>query len=140
MLTHRALVTNEYLYKCNIKDTDKCYFCGEFSETIEHLFWNCNIIRSLWMDFIEKLLPYINLKSYLEKKYVMFCIQNEENRLVNHLFILVKRYIYVTRCREKDVSLHSLLVFVKKYYVIETNIEASTYNCSKWDPVQKLFN
>ena len=110
MLIHRALVTNEYLYKCNIKDTDKCYFCGEFGETIEHLFWNCNIIRCLWMDFIEKLLPYINLKSYLEKKYVMFCIQNEENRLVNHLFILVKRYIYMTRCREKDVSLRSMLV------------------------------
>jgi hypothetical protein len=38
------------LYKINQKPNDKCSFCLEEVETIEHIFWSCNKISKLWED------------------------------------------------------------------------------------------
>lgn len=38
-IIHRILGTNQFLHKIGIKESDKCDFCGEETETIEHLFW-----------------------------------------------------------------------------------------------------
>jgi hypothetical protein len=140
MIVHRALVTNEFLYKCNIKYSDKCYFCGEYSESIEHLFCDCIIIKRLWYEFSEKLLPHMDLQRYIEKQYIIFGINNEEhNKLINHLFILVKRYIYVTRCKGKDLSVHGLFLFIKQYYNMETSKEYTSTICNKWTQIKHVF-
>ena len=67
-ILHRAIVTNKYLYKCNIKDSDKCYFCGMCVESIEHLFFDCVHVQQLWKDFVIHLNEYIDLSPILDKK------------------------------------------------------------------------
>jgi len=140
MLLHRSVVTNSYLYKCKLKDEDKCYFCGERTETLEHLFCECVIIKKLWSDFAIALLPYIDLTMYLEPKYIMMGVGSEEHsRLMNMLFITVKRYIYVNKCKEQNIHIQGLIMYVKKYYVLETNCETSTYNIKKWSPLDDML-
>ena len=71
----------------------------------------------------------------------MWGINDEgHNRLVNYLFILVKRYIYVVRCTEKDISKKGLFNFVKKYFILDACSKASTYNRAKWDQVKPFFS
>lgn len=31
----------------------KCLFCNEVEETIVHIFWNCNVADSTWLDIQE---------------------------------------------------------------------------------------
>jgi hypothetical protein len=42
-INQRIPGTNKFLYKIKVKDNDFCTFCQEDEETIEHLFWNCEI-------------------------------------------------------------------------------------------------
>jgi len=45
---HRRLSTNDFLYKIGLGDNDKCTFCKRETETLFHLFWNCESTQLLW--------------------------------------------------------------------------------------------
>jgi hypothetical protein len=45
-ITKCILGTNKFLYKIKVKDNAFCTFCQEDEETIEHLFWNCEILQA----------------------------------------------------------------------------------------------
>ena len=49
----KILITNSFLFKCKLKETQLCILCNETKETILHLFWECNIVTSLWMEMAE---------------------------------------------------------------------------------------
>ena len=69
-IIHRILGTNVILQKIGIKDSDKCSFCQNFSETICHLFFYCEYSYKLWEEF--KIWLYDTLEIELEldvKKY-----------------------------------------------------------------------
>ncbi len=68
MIIHRAIVTNDYLFKCKIKDTDKCYFCGDDVETLEHLFCDCILIKQLWNELANKVQPFVDIHRFLVKE------------------------------------------------------------------------
>jgi hypothetical protein len=46
---HRTILTNTFLYKCRLVETELCAFCGETRETILHLFCDCNIVKNIWL-------------------------------------------------------------------------------------------
>jgi len=45
---HRRIATNAFLCKIGIKQVDSCSFCGESTETLVHLFWNCKYTQAFW--------------------------------------------------------------------------------------------
>ena len=70
-LLHRRLATNSFLTKINLKDNEQCTFCQNDTETLIHLFWNCNVSTLFWQDFKQwavnrgELSISINLTAYL---------------------------------------------------------------------------
>ncbi len=44
---HRTLVTRERLYGWKMSENDLCTFCDEEIETIEHLFSECEVTKSI---------------------------------------------------------------------------------------------
>jgi len=130
------LDTGDYIiyftYQIKIKNNDKCYFCGERSETLEHLFWNCAIIKDLCNNFACEIKSYIDLSKHLKLRNIMMGVVNQEHeKLINFLFVIVKRYIYVTRCKEQNIHIHSLFNYVKKYYNIDICCKANKDNIVK---------
>jgi hypothetical protein len=51
-INQRILGTNKFLYKIKVKDNAFCTFYQEDEETIEHLFWNCEIVQA-FIDEID---------------------------------------------------------------------------------------
>jgi hypothetical protein len=49
-LIHRILITNSFLYKYELKDTEQCTFCTETKENLVHIFWDCNYVRNFWLS------------------------------------------------------------------------------------------
>ena len=45
------LFTNDKLLKISLSVSDKCSFCGTYSEDLYHLFFNCSIVRAFWNKF-----------------------------------------------------------------------------------------
>ena len=120
---HRLLVTNKTLFTWGIKNSPICTFCHAEEESICHLFYACNITANLWRSLAYWLNPTLQINEYFNIKN-MCCgvIGNVENKcLLNIIILLFKRYIYVTRCNSGNISLMSLLHFIKYYYTIEIN-------------------
>ena len=137
LILQHALVTNVFLHKCNIKDADTCYFCGTQPETIDHLFYDCVHIRDLWWDITNILLPYVDLSNHINKKNILLGTENANELLINHLFIIIKRYIYVQRCKERTISIQGVIRFIKQYYDMDSNLSGRT---DMWLPVEQLFD
>ena len=50
-LLHRRLVTNSFLKKMGIKQSDLCTFCKTEAESLIHLFWSCGVTSIFWQEF-----------------------------------------------------------------------------------------
>jgi hypothetical protein len=106
-ILRRIIVTNKYLNLCKIKSTDKCSFCGSQTETIEHLFWQCQKVHTFWQDVYAFLWPYIDIRVGLNEQNVILGYTNYSgnNDLINFIFLIVKRHIYVQRCKGKNLNI-----------------------------------
>ena len=90
-ILHNILATNNFLYKIKILNFEKCTFCNNFPETIDHLFWKCEIVQ-IFHNKIKDILEKTDAQYRPEE--MSFVLGNLENR--NHyLFILeIKSFIY----------------------------------------------
>lgn len=98
-ICNRILATNRLLFKMNISPYDLCTFCSTHSESIRHLFWECNVSKTLWCKIFEELDLYTKIPSLkLNEKIVIFgYIEKEQpnaNIFLNMLLIITKQYIY----------------------------------------------
>ena len=55
-ILHRILATNSFLFKINIIDSELCTFCGLERETLEHIFFECDLTRKFLSDISSWLL------------------------------------------------------------------------------------
>ena len=46
--TYRNIATNKYLLKCKYAESSLCTFCNMAVESIDHLFWECDLIQHFW--------------------------------------------------------------------------------------------
>ena len=90
-ILHNILATNNFLYKIKILNFEKCTFCNNFPETIDHLFWKCETVQ-IFHNKIKDILEKTDAQCRPEE--MSFVLGNLENR--NHyLFILeIKSFIY----------------------------------------------
>ena len=66
-LLHRVLPTIIFLFACTIVDDPLCSFCSDEVETIQHIFWNCAVVRNFW-DALSQL-----LRDNCTHCFVLFC-------------------------------------------------------------------
>ena len=128
-ILNRYLVTNTFLHKVGLKPSALCTFCGEESESLEHLFISCCITERFWLEFIHWC---NNIHIKLEKlsevdKLVGIWDRKEDFLLLNHLLIIARQNIY--DCRSKLIH-PSLRLFISKVNYIY-QIEVKTNNFTK---------
>ena len=68
MFLHRRIATNDFLFKIGLKQADSCSFCGEFTETLAHLFWYCSYIQKFWKDIYQ----WITQNTILNKSIALY--------------------------------------------------------------------
>jgi len=102
-ILHNILATNNFLYKIKILNSEKCTFCNDFPETIDHLFWKWEIVQILHnkiKDILEK------TDAQYRPEEMSFILGNLENRK-HYLFILeIKRFIYWCRRKKQHLSIN----------------------------------
>lgn len=123
-IINRTLVTNKYLKLIGIKNCSHCTFCLKEEETIEHLFWACPQINNLWCELHRALLPFIDLGPLLSNvKYILFGIYyTGEYNLINTINLIIKRYIYLQRCRNGSINVRGAINAIKYIYHLEQEI------------------
>ena len=122
---NRFLSTNAVLYKCRLKETHLCSFCGETKETILHLFWECSVARTLWLDLAGALQTRCSVVLPLSPKNIILGSEVTEASM-NLIFIPIKYYIYSCRFTDSQPCLNGAINKLKNCYKIE-KLSASFY-------------
>ena len=145
-INHNILVTNHILYKVKIVNNKNCSFCNNETETIEHIFWGCNIVQNFFSElcawFRDNNIPAFQLSS---KKSVLFGNFDETNNdyVYNIILLHIKQYIYTTRCLKKILSLNALKKQLTDMYHVEkmlaTNKQTLTNFHTAWTKYETLF-
>ena len=144
-ILNRFLCTNAVLYKCGLKETHLCSFCGETKETILHLFWECSVARSLWLELAGTLQTRCSVVLPVSPENIILgSIVSEPS--INLIFIITKYYIYSCRFTDSQPCLTGAINKLKNCYKIE-KLSASFYRPAikskieeKWHLLTSILN
>ena len=106
---HRLVATNSFLYKIKLKDSPICTFCKVENETLAHLFWSCEIIRSFWHELFMRCTRH---SFDLSLEFINFGLTNEVKHPVNFLLLHAKHFIF--NCKLND-NLPRVSIFINKF-------------------------
>ena len=139
-LIHRSLVTNKSLYEWKLKDTNLCSFCENQEETIYHLLWGCTMVQTLWKAVFDWLADKTSSNINFTSKEILLGIDESNLVFYNAVFILVKQYIYSSRCKNTPLNFYMLLNNIKFYIQTEKYIAVKNnklnYHNKKWAMLQ----
>ena len=97
---NNILYLNNALHRMGFSDTPLCSYCGQVNETMQHLFLDCSIAKSLWLNirmFFKKSLdiPILDLQSAI----LGFIDTKKDNLALNNILLIYKLCLY--RFRDK---------------------------------------
>ena len=141
-LIHRILPTNKYLKMCKIKETDLCSFgCGGV-ETLEHLFWECNIVNLFWKEFVIKLKEkcFHCARLHLNAETILFgCHKNfTSDKPFDFILLCAKFYIYKCKLQDNTLpTLESFLITLENRVRLEEKVDRKDIH--RFFPYKSLF-
>ena len=111
---------------------------------IEHPFCFCPKSRSLYLQLISAIRDHLDIditQRDLNPNSLIFGFLSEETYMdaINHLFILAKKFIYISRCNNiVDPSFDHLLRFIKSKLNLERFTSKEKFDL-KWRNFDFLF-
>ena len=118
-----------------LSDTKSCSLCKSSDETIIHLFQNCRIVKTLWNELSNFLLPNLTLPPLTPESAILGFYRNQDN-LINHIHLIFKIAIYKSRITG-TCSLDYIKHRLKSIKLIEDNLtflndNQKRFNEKKW--------
>ena len=128
-ILHRIIGVNKFLHTIKKSESPRCDFCQLQIESIEHLFFECPLIKTFWMQVEAELIANSILTTKLFLKDIILCYNAAGNTLdnsaVNLLILHGKKIIF--QCK-KDTQLLSIGRFKDKIvnyynsYIVSDNM------------------
>ena len=148
-LLHRNTITNKNL---NLWDknkpiyeqhSDKCTFCNNTVETIEHIFYDCVHIKIIWEELFNWIHEKCDLRINFSRFEIMLNAANDDLKIFNLIFMIVKKQIYTIRCAKSNPHINVIKYHLNQYYKAEKQIAIRNHHESaflhKWEIVQNCF-
>ena len=119
-LLHRIIYFNDKLLLFNIANTNKCDFCNDETDSIEHRFWQCRITKELWSEIMQwyNQLANTNMKC----TYALVISNNSNFILLDFIILSTKYYIYKCFIAKSRPTLENLVNEIKYFENIEKDI------------------
>ena len=119
-INQHILTTNSYLFKCGIVNSPLCDRCKIEVETIEHLIWECIEVQNFLFN-LEQFLDAMRIPFSFNKTTFIFGLYNSRgicatNKTDNLILLIIKQFIYSTRCLNKTLSVQGLLRNIQNAY------------------------
>ena len=133
-IVNRILTTNYMRSKWNKEIDEKCVFCKRKTETVVHMLFECPQVMQLWQALIRWIKYFWKIDLKLNLSIVILNnYDGEEKWLINTVILIMKRYVYVSKCMENQLSFQAYIV-----QVTET-CRTEKYAAIKYDRI-KVFN
>ena len=141
-LLHNTVFCNNVLYHWKIKDSKICELCKTEPQNIEHLLWNCVIVRKIWTELENYFNDECNLTNVLTINFpniVYNQIHPKKGHVTNFITLVVKQFIYRCKCLQMIPTFRQILEEIQLLYRIELH-NAHKYqklekHLRKWSPI-----
>ena len=125
-LLNRILPTNNLLFKMDKTDSNKCSFCNLYKESIVHLFYDCLIVKNLWL-IVEQALERVDgiVRELTCKDIILgYQLQNSPklNVIINNVILHVKFYVWKCKILNYVPSYNKLKEFIDVHKILESNL------------------
>ena len=128
-----------------ISDSSLCSYCQEHDETIQHLFYNCNISNTLWSELTNFFIGKITLPSLdLQSAVLGFLDTSEKNNVIlNNILLMFKITLYRNRSKN-TINLRNVLNNLKnrekiERYLVFENQNKLDFHMKKWGEIFDLL-
>ena len=116
---HHRLSTNDFLYKIGLSDNEKCTFCERETETLFHLFWNCESTQLLWNNLVLWLQTFqVLTKNMPLRADTALGMRPDTSKLglpINSAFLVAKYHIWTCKQKECSPNFSSFFTTFEKY-------------------------
>ena len=145
-LLYRILPTNRFLFLRKIKASELCDLCHTMVETIEHMFYDCDVIKLFWQNLVNKFidkLPHTNNMDIFKELILFGTKKNVRTDKPFDLLILCSKY-YIYSCKFQnnipnvDVFLKIFKYRVKTEKLYHKNIQNNNFEID-WLPYQNII-
>ena len=109
-ILHNIYPTNILLCKMKVKENNKCTYCNEFVDYIEHFFFECPVVRDFWQYIEQHILINFNVQVHLIAFDILFgikCFNVGKIKLkkMNHVILIAKMCISIFRKTQSHCAL-----------------------------------
>ena len=121
---NNIVFTNEKLFKFKMTDSPLCSFCKREVESLEHLFYYCDVTKTFWEAFCSWLGEFkINAHpcTIIEIIFRVFDVEDDWI-ILNHLILIVLCYIYTCKLKKVNPSLRVYKAKIRAVYQVEKKI------------------
>lgn len=133
-ILHRIFPTNKWLYKTKLITTPNCTFCLIYQETLEHLFWECTKVKSLWLNlgtWLEDRNIIQTNTQIFNKKSILLGDPNQPH-YIEHIKLITKSYIYRMKLSGNQLNIQALTSSIKLKMSIEKMYNDQNTWYTKW--------
>ena len=129
--------TNEKLFRLKLTDSSLCAFCNRETESVEHLFFYCDVTMTFWKALCSWLGKYkIKLQPFtiMDILFGVFKMGGDFD-ILNHVMLAAKLYIYKCKMNTVHPSLRVYKAKIKAIYQVEKTIRRNKLkkHFKKWE-------
>ena len=123
-ILHDIVYTKSKLFKAKLASDDLCYLCLETKQDLIHMLVSCPMVSEFWKTFLVWLETYTSTKLDLPAVKILYGTIEDDHlsKLINHLLLVAKYYIYCCSINEEPLSLSVYQTIVKNKAEIEKQI------------------
>ena len=110
-ILHNIYPTNIMLCKMQVRNNQKCSYCNDEIDYIEHFFFFCPVVRPFW-DFIgQHILINYNVKINISDRHALIGKQDRENIdtqtliRINHIILIAKMCISIYKKTQSNLPI-----------------------------------
>ena len=103
--------TNIMLNKMEVKDNNKCSYCKDTVDFIEHFFFDCPMVLNFWKHIEDNIYHRIGYKFPLTNKDILFGVpksgfSDNHYKYINNLILIGKMSVSIYKKTESALPLH----------------------------------
>ena len=123
-----------------------CDYCQESNELVSHLYWLCNIVR-IFLQEVTSYFEQFNFSFIPSKTQMLFGFLDKEiTDPKNFITLVLKRYIWITKFKTKQLNMNGFKSFLNSYvvdlkYIFELkNDKDDATNSTEWNAISNALS
>ncbi len=143
-INHYILTTNRSVSKFKENQCHLCQFCNQHSETIQHLFWTCNLVNTFWKELSSILNSRCKHSHnfYFSEKLVLFGKSDltYTDNVTDLIILIAKLFIYRCKVQGRNLFIRHFIQDIYSRFCIKKHISRNSIEFrTRWNPYLELF-